>query len=113
SKSSKIQFSRRPNAAPTLLLPAPIKPTRNTASGAEACNRSAEPVRTRGLALTVFVERLFKRSRHCQCYFVARFLRWILPLKLRSTTVEETAARPIVPQKALPSLSTKEVCCLG
>ncbi len=46
-------------------------------------------------------------------YFDARFLRWILPLKLRSTTVEETAARPMVPHKATPSLRTKEVCSLG
>src|SRR5581483_892833 len=46
-------------------------------------------------------------------YFAERFLRWILPLKLRRTTVDDTAARPMVPQKALPSLRANEVCCLG
>lgn len=35
-------------------------------------------------------------------YFSERFLRWILPLKVRSTTVEETATRPMVPAKARP-----------
>ena len=34
--------------------------------------------------------------------FSERFLRWILPLKLRSTTVEDTAIRPMVPAKARP-----------
>jgi len=37
-----------------------------------------------------------------RCYFSARFLRWILPLKVRSTT--DDAALPIVPTKALPCL---------
>ncbi len=47
------------------------------------------------------------------CYFAARFLRWILPLKLRSTTVDDTAARPMVPTKALPWRTMNEVCCFG
>src|SRR5580693_355655 len=34
--------------------------------------------------------------------FSERFLRWILPLKVRSTTVEDTATRPMVPAKARP-----------
>lgn len=37
------------------------------------------------------------------CDFAVRFLRWILPLKLRRTTVDDTAARPIVPMKVRPS----------
>ena len=66
------------------------------------------------LAPSVFPERCFKRSGFLFVdYFAERFLRWILPLKLRRTTVDETAARPIVPQKALPSFMTKEVWGLG
>ncbi len=34
--------------------------------------------------------------------FSERFLRWILPLKVRKTTVEESATRPMVPAKARP-----------
>ncbi len=40
SRSSKSQFNRCPRARPTLLLPAPIKPTRNTALP-EVANRGA------------------------------------------------------------------------
>src|SRR5262249_42321290 len=47
------------------------------------------------------------------CYFAVRFLRWILPLKLRSTTVDDTAARPMVPTKALPFCTKNDVCDLG
>src|SRR5579864_622250 len=46
-------------------------------------------------------------------YFAARFLRWILPLKLRRTTVEETAARPMVPMKARPCSIGDQLCDLG
>jgi hypothetical protein len=34
--------------------------------------------------------------------FSERFLRWILPLNVRKTTVEDTATRPMVPAKARP-----------
>src|SRR5947209_3805094 len=40
SRSSKRQFNRRLRARPTLLLPDPIKPTRNTAR-VRICDRSA------------------------------------------------------------------------
>ena len=39
--------------------------------------------------------------------FSERFLRWILPLKVRNTTVDETATRPTVPAKARPLSSAK------
>lgn len=65
------------------------------------------------LSLRRFSRTLLQTVRTFLDYFAERFLRWILPLKLRSTTVEETAARPMEPQKALPSLTTKDVCCLG
>src|SRR5579871_709050 len=51
-------------------------------------------VRSRGPAVRIAFLRY--------CDFAARFLRWILPLKLRRTTVDETAARPIVPMKVRP-----------
>jgi len=34
--------------------------------------------------------------------FSERFLRWILPLNVRSTTVEDTATLPMVPAKVRP-----------
>ena len=41
--------------------------------------------------------------------FSGRFLRWILPLKERSTTVDETATLPMVPAKARPLSTANQV----
>ncbi len=41
--------------------------------------------------------------------FSERLLRWILPLKVRRITVEETATRPTVPAKARPLSSGNQV----
>src|ERR1022692_636207 len=45
--------------------------------------------------------------------FSERFLRWILPLKVRRTTVEDTATLPMVPAKARPLSTGNQVWFLG
>ena len=86
-----------------------MNPTRNKAAAETvAVGEGWDRVRRRTFAPTILGERLVKRARISLIrYSAARFLRWILPLKLRRTTVEETAARPMVPIKATPSFRTK------
>ncbi len=71
--------------------------------------RSRTLSRARGFARTPFHPLRFS----VRCYFPWRFLRWILPLKVRNTTVEDMAACPIVPAKARPSLMGNQVCAMG
>src|SRR5579871_348298 len=50
------------------------------------------------------------RFNYC---FSDRFLRWILPLKERRTTVDDMATRPMVPAKARPLSTGNQLCSLG
>ena len=95
----------RPERGPTLLLPAPMKPISMTARGLPA-GRGAVSLRRHwavdsGRRLRTPFSRIRFSLRFGYC-FSERFLRWILPLKVRSTTVDETATRPTVPAKARP-----------
>ena len=107
------------------ILEGPIQPPRQyPPHGAFACThiadqkyrtasnlrgRSRALPRPRGFARTPFHPLRFS----VRCYFSWRFLRWILPLKVRNTTVEDMAACPIVPAKARPSLMGNQVCAMG
>src|ERR1700716_6947 len=107
SRSTNVQPDCSPKARPTLLLPAPIKPTRKSArtGGAAECESFFFGRRTpdRFCMRTGLLGRPFARiGFRVVVYFSERFLRWILPLKVRSTT--EDAALLMVPEKALPTL---------
>jgi len=98
--------------------PLPKGPAYGTFSGAHESDQKNDLVQRGGRLLRHFnrhtatlpgllAGRALRASRFSfRRYFalLERFLRWILPLKVRSTTVEETEARPMVPAKALPSL---------
>ena len=104
--------------APTLLLPAPMKPTKKYGprlpeTGAELVVSGCPP----GLSAHVWRQicgaiPTLRQPLKCCLRFNARlfkrFLRWILPLKENNRT--EDAALFIVPAKALPALTTKGVC---
>src|SRR3954464_2125513 len=70
SRSSKTQFSRCPSTRPTLLLPAPMKPTRKTAFTGEGA-RFLPPGCAR--VRTLRPERFLGRSGFCFWLFVRAF----------------------------------------
>src|ERR1700738_4715043 len=116
SRSSKGQPKWRLKAAPTLLLPAPMKPTRTMARTPET---DADFVVSNGPPGRVLMYGSNLRRRHdpaaphCRLVLTGllqlqRFLRWILPLKENNRT--EDAALFIVPAKALPARTTNGVC---
>src|SRR6266851_531347 len=114
SRSSKGQPKWRLKAAPTLLLPAPMKPTRTMARTPETDADFVVSDGPPGLVL-MYGGNLRRphgpAAPHCRLVLTGllqRFLRWILPLKENNRT--EDAALFIVPAKALPALTTKGVC---
>jgi hypothetical protein len=108
SRSSNVQSKHSAKTRPTVLFPAPINPTRIT-----ACICGGRVLVISGPRPDKSTPAIWPTSQDAALgysvfyWLSARFLRWILPLKVRNTTVDETATRPTVPAKARPLSSGK------